>query len=80
MHGLLARGGELISKTFRATHHVSYCHARRLRFTLVFARQPPAVGTQHWRPPFVSLKEHPQNATQEETQKGASSRRLIPSG
>jgi hypothetical protein len=38
-----------------------------------------AVKTQHWCPPFVSSSEHPGNATKEETQKGASSRRHIPS-
>jgi hypothetical protein len=39
-----------------------------------------AFETQHWRPPFVSLKKHPQNATQKETRKGAFGRRHIPSG
>jgi hypothetical protein len=46
--------------------------------------QPPLVfdglttiETQHWCPPFVSSREHPHNATEKETQKGASGRRLI---
>jgi hypothetical protein len=39
-----------------------------------------AFETQHWRPPFVSSKEHPQNTTRNETRKGAFGRSLIPSG
>jgi hypothetical protein len=41
---------------------------------------PSTFEPQHWRQPFVSLKEHLQNATQKETQEGASGRRLIRSG
>jgi hypothetical protein len=38
------------------------------------------IELQYWHPLFVSLREHPRNATQEEAWKRVSSQRLIPSG
>jgi hypothetical protein len=46
--------------------------------SLEFA-SPSAFKPQHWRPPFVSLKEHLQNVTQKGTWEGSFDRRLIPS-
>jgi hypothetical protein len=62
--------------TFSATFPFSFEFLFLSRWSLItFSNKP-----QHWRPPFVSSKEHPRNATQKEAWKRPSGRRLIPSG